>query len=284
MKFLQSNLPEVSRGIKSSKTRASRYLSVLLLGLLPNLFIVSVGLLYLIVSERMAVWVGVLVLLVWNIWALWRARSSRFSWLIKTSPELLYIHLAVRFGSAWRGVDVPDILAIEPSEIASVSIRTVEVFLYGPKPRVVEWLMINPIPQVAENIPGQMPPFLGDTRTPKLSERIYWDNEKRRLAVGWKRCRPDLRVFLQQIIQEYPSITIGSEDHSELDLNDIWRGSFLNLDQPKRRLLAQAVSLGFRRHCGRLLCRYKYISFLKAAAYLAEVEREDAGAKEHPGS
>jgi hypothetical protein len=66
----------------------------------------------------------------------------------------------------------------------------------------------------------------------------------------------------------------SSEERSELDLNAIWSGISLNLEAQKRQLLVQAKRLGFGCDCTRLLSRYKYISFRKAAAYLAEIERE----------
>jgi hypothetical protein len=103
-------------------------------------------------------------------------------------------------------------------------------------------------------------------------------HEEGRLTIEWKWWRPALRVFLQQVVQECPSVVIAPEERSELDLNGIWRGISLNLDQQKRQLLVRAIRLGFGCECKRLLSRYKYISFQKAAAYLAEIEREEAEA------
>lgn len=66
------------------------------------------------------------------------------------------------------------------------------------------------------------------------------------------------------------------EKRSQLDLNSIWHGISLNLDQQKRQLLIRAIRLGFRCECQRLFYRYKYISFQKAAAYLSDIERGEA--------
>ena len=54
----------------------------------------------------------------------------------------------------------PDVLVVEAREIASMSIRTVEVFLYGPKPRIVEWLVIEPAQTLADAISGSVRPLL----------------------------------------------------------------------------------------------------------------------------
>jgi hypothetical protein len=252
-------------------------LPVLLLGLLPNLLIVSIALVGLIVSVRVAAWIGLPAFLAWNAWVLWRARSPRLSWVIKARPERVYVRLFVGFGKAWRELDAPDVIVLETSEIASISIRTVEVFLYGPRPKLVEWLMIEPAHAVAESVSDQIPLFLWDTRMSDLSERVYWANEERRLAVGWEWCRPSLRIFLQRIVQECPAIVVGPEERSELDLNGIWHGYREKLDAQQRRMLVQAKRLGFGCDCAGLLSRHKHMSFRKAGAYLAEIEREEAG-------
>lgn len=35
-------------------------------------------------------------------------------------------------------------MVLEASDITSISARTIEVFVYGPKPKVLEWLVIYP--------------------------------------------------------------------------------------------------------------------------------------------
>lgn len=106
--------------------------------------------------------------------------------------------------------------------------------------------------------------------------------EEGRLTIEWKWWRPALRVFLQQVIQECPSVVIVPEERSELDLNGIWRGISRNLRKDlgaqERQMLVQAKRLGFGCNCAGLLSRYKNISFRKAGAYLAEIEREEAEA------
>jgi hypothetical protein len=277
MKLVRSDSPEVARCIASTRTRVSRYLPVFLLGLLPNLVILSIALVSLIISVRVATWISLPAFLAWNAWVFWRARSPRLSWVIKAGPERVYIRLFVGFGKAWRELDAPDVIVLETSEIASISIKTVEVFLYGSKPKIVEWLMIEPAHAVAESVSDQIPLFLWDTRMHDLSERAYWANEEQRLAVGWEWCRPALRIFLQRIVQECPSIVVGPEECSKLDLNGIWHEYREELDAQQRRMLVQAKRFGFGCNCAGLLSQHKHMSFRKAGAYLAEIEREEAG-------
>jgi hypothetical protein len=281
MKLVRSDSPEVARCIASGGVRASRYLPVLLLGLLPNLLILSIALVGLIVSVRVAAWIAMPAFLAWNAWVLWRARSPRLSWIIRVCGEQVYIRLFVSFGRAWHGVDAPDVIVLDASEIASISVRTVEVFLDGPKPKIVEWLMFEPARAVVESVSDQIPSFLWETRTSHLGERAYWSNEERRLAVGWKYCRPSLRIFLRQIVQECPSVVVAPEECSELDLNGIWRAFSRNLRKDlsvqERQKLVQAMRLGFGCECTGLLSRYKWIPFREAGAHLAEIVQEEAG-------
>lgn len=94
----------------------------------------------------------------------------------------------------------------------------------------------------------------------------------------WKWCRPALPIFLQQVARACPSVVIGPEERSELDLNGIWRGISRNLRKDlsaqERQIIVQAKRLGFGCDCAGLLSRYKRISFRKAAAYLEEIEQE----------
>jgi len=210
-----------------------------------------------------------------NGYVLWRAQAAHRRWVAVGCADRLYVRLF-----AWRSrghgdVYGPDVLVLEAREIASMSIRTVEVFLYGPKPQIVEWLVIEPAQTVADAVSGHVRPLLTLMEPDKAVLAVH---EEGRLTIEWKWWRPALRVFLQQLVQECPSVVIAPEERSELDLNGIWRGISLNLEQQKRQLLVRAIRLGFGCECKRLLSRYKYISFQKAAAYLAEIERDEAEA------
>ena len=94
--------------------------------------------------------------------------------------------------------------------------------------------------------------------------------------MNWQPCRPALRVFLQRVVRECPSVVIAPEERSELDLNGIWNGvrfAWKKPDAQQRRMLVQAKRLGFGCKCAELLSRYRGLSPGEASAYLAEIER-----------
>jgi hypothetical protein len=165
----------------------------------------------------------------------------------------------------------------EAPEIASMSVRTLEVFLYGPKPKIVEWLVIEPAHAVADNISKHIHPLL--TRLDP-DQAVLVSDEEGCLTIEWRWWRPALRAFLQQVVRECPSVVIGPEERSELDLNGIWHGLRERPDPGQRRMLAKATRLGFGCECAGLLSRYRsgaFGTFQEAGAYLAEIAREEAG-------
>jgi hypothetical protein len=279
MKLLRSDSPEVVRCIASAGALASLNWPALALACIANVLGLLIALtVSLIVSARAAAWISMPVFLALNGYVVWRAVSSRQQWVIAGCAERVYVRLF-----AWRrgdpcDVNEPNILVLEASEIASMSVRTLEVFLDGPKPRIVEWLVIEPSQAVAEDTYSHIRPLL---RLLDPDKAVYVANEEGRFTIGWKWWRPALRVFLEEIVRECPSIVIAHEEHSELDLNGVWRGISRNLRKDlsaqDRQKLVQVRRLGFGCECAGLIGRYKHISFQRAAAYLSEVEREEAG-------
>jgi hypothetical protein len=166
---------------------------------------------------------------------------------------------------------------LEAAEIDSMSIRTLKVFLYGPEPNVVESLVIEPAQAVADDISRHIRPLL----TPLDPDRaVLVADDEGRLTIEWKWWRPALRVFLQKVVQECPSVVRAPEERSELDLNGIWHGRREKPDAEQRCMLAKAARLGFGCECARLLSLYRsgaFRSFREAGAYLAEIGREAAG-------
>ncbi len=274
MKLLRSETPELAHSIASSRAWASRNWYTLRFACAANViaFFIAVAV-SLSISMRAAGWLTVPILFALNGYVLWRAKASRQKWVLVGSGDRLYVRLF-----AWRSgnhgdVHDPDVLVLEPPDIASMSIRTMEVFLYGPKPRFVKWLVIEPAQIIADDISRHIRPLL----TPDRDKAVLVEYGNGRLTIEWKWWRPALQVFLQQIAQEFPSLVIAPEESSELDLNAIWSGISLNLDAQKRQLLVHAKRLGFGCDCTKLLSRYKYISFRQAAAYVAKIEREEGG-------
>jgi hypothetical protein len=237
---------------------------------------IAVGLL---ISARAAAWIGIPVFLLSNVFWLWRGRSARLNWVIAGGADQMYVRLFVKRGWGKGDLNEPDVLMLEGSEIASMSIKTVEVFLYGPKPKIVEWLVIEPSQAVAESFSNQIRGLLNPDYPGK---QVLVANEVGRLTMNWKWCRPMLTVFIQQLERVCPSIVIVPEESSELDLNGIWNRVVSSPNAQERRMLVEAKRLGFGSECVGLLIRHQYILHPKAAEYLAEIEREETGT-EPPG-
>jgi hypothetical protein len=280
MKLVRSDSPDIVRSIATAGVWASRNWYTLAFACAANvlaLFIaiaVSFG-----VSVRAAAWLSVPVLLALNGYVLWRAQASHRRWVIVGCADRVYVRLFAWRNRGHADVYEPDVLVLEALEIASMSARTVEVFLDGSKPRIVEWLVIEPSETVADVVSSHVRPLLTPMEPDKAVLVAY---EEGRLTIEWKWWRPALPILLQQVARVCPSVVIGHEKRSELDLNGIWRGISRNLRKDlgaqERQMLVQAKRLGFGCNCTGLLSRYKNISFQKAAAYLAEIERDEAEA------
>jgi hypothetical protein len=231
-----------------------------------------------IFSVQAAIWLSVPVILGLNGYVLWRVISfPRNWWVIAGCNEGVYIRLFARPGRGRGDVPEPDVLVFEASEIASMSVRTVEVFLNGPRSRIVDWLLvIEPSQAVAEDFSRHVRPLL---RSVDPSKWPLIGDKEGHLTIEWKWWDPALRVFLQQIVRDCPSIVIAPEDRSELDLNEMWSGLASNpnkdLSVQERQNLVQAKRLGFGCDLAGMLGRYKHISPRKAGAYLAELEQEE---------
>jgi hypothetical protein len=203
MKLLRSDSPEVARAIASG-TRASEKRYPFVWGCAANivgLLIFAVGR---IVWLRAAIWLSVPVFLALNVFVLWRICSRRW-WVIVGCDDQVYIRL---FGWLRRGQDEvaePDILVLEASEIASMSARTVEVSLNGPRPSVVDWLLVIELSQtVAEDISKHARSLL---RSLDPSKAMLVGEEEGRLTIEWRWWRPALQVFLQQMARDcHPSL------------------------------------------------------------------------------
>jgi hypothetical protein len=231
------------------------------------------------VSVRAGFWLGVPVVLALNAYLLWRGRSPRLNWVIAGCADRVFVRrLFVQRGKERADIKEPDVIMFEATEIASMTARIVKVLLYGPKPRFVERLVIEPPKAIAQELSDYIRPSL---RLDYPGKRIYLENDEGCLTMDWKCCRPDLHTFLEQVRRECPSVFIA-EEHSELDLNGIWNGvrfAWGKPDAQQRHLLARAMSLGYAYDCTKLLSRYRGLSFREAGAYLAEIEQEksDAG-------
>jgi len=280
MKLVRSDYPEVVRGIASADTLACWGSSTLVL-----VFASAVGLLIALVlgvllSMRAAVWVGVPVFLALNVFYLWRGRSPRLNWVVAFCSGRVYIRLFVKRGSKQDGNE-PSVMILEPSEIASIAAKTIDVYLYGPKPRVIEWLVIEPAAPVADEVSDHVRPLqpgmpnLCGVRPIDPCKQVVVGNEEGSLTIEWRYCRPALRAFLEQVALQCPSMVIP-EQHSELDLNGIWHGFRRGPDAEQHRMLLRAKQLGFGSKCVQLLSLYRFMPLSEARGYLDETQREES--------
>jgi hypothetical protein len=275
MKLVQSDSPEVTNGIASTGVLASWGWSVWTLVCIasaPGLLIAVI--VSLTVSVRAAAWIGIPIVLALNGYLLWRGRPRRFNWVIAGCADQVFVRLFVQRGRSQDDVEKPDVIVLEASEIASMSARIVEVFLYGPKPRFVEWLAIE-FPQViAQGISNHIRPLLIPDNP---NTQIYVTDETGCLTMNWEWCRPHLQAFLQHVVRECPSVLVTPEKRSELDLNGIWHGIREEPNAEQRKMLVQAVRLGFGCKCAELLSLHRSMPIREARAYLAQIEREETG-------
>jgi hypothetical protein len=281
MKLVRSDSPEVTNSIASTGALACWVWSSLALACIASALALLIALpVYLIVSVRAAAWLGVPVVLALNVYLLWRGRSPRLNWVIAGCADRVFIRLFVRRGRGQADIQEPDVIMFEASEIASMRVRIVEVFLYGPKPRFVECVVIEPPQAIAQGFSDHIRPLL---KPDDPGKQVYVTNEEGRLTMNWKFCRPDPRTFLQQVARECPFVSIAPKERSELDLNGIWHRMWSKPDPQERRMLVAAKRLGFGCDCVGLLSRHRYISPQKAAAFLAELEREETGTEDSTG-
>ena len=279
MKFLRSDSPEMARSISSSAALAcwGWIVGPLMYASVVALFLaVAVG----FISVRAAVWIGVPVFVGLNSYMLWRARSPRLNWGVAGSADQIFVRLFLWRVKKRDDLREPDVLALEAPDIASIRVRTVEVFLDGSKPKLVEWLVIEPSAAVSESFTNHLRSILNSTGVRETGKQAIVTMENGCLTMEWKHCSPSLPEFLQRVARGCPSVVIGAAERSELDLNGIWRGISRNLREsvnPEgRQKLVRAKRLGFGCDCAALLGRYRRLSFREAGAYLADIEREEA--------
>lgn len=285
MKVIHSDSPEVTRCLGSARALACWVWSprsLVILASLPIFVIaISVGLL---ISVRAAAWLGIPGILLSNLFLLWRGRSSRLNWVVIGHPDKLFLRLFVRRGWKWSRRAELDVLVLDVPEIATLSARTAEVFLDGSEPKFAQWLVIEPLPTISEEALRRMNPVPDSDHSAKQRYVTY---EGGFLTINWRWCRPGLHMFLEQVARECASITIGSEERSELDLNGIWAGFSRNvrheLTGQERQQLVQAMRLGFGLECEWLMSRYKCMALQESAAYLAEISREETGTEPTEG-
>ncbi len=274
MKFVRSDAPEVARSLASAGVRADRRFPIFPYGFPLNALILLIAIaVSLLVSVRAAACFGVPALVAWNVYVLWLLKFSSRHWVIAACADDVYVRLFLARGSE------PHVILLETSEIASMSIKIFEAFVYGPDPQLAEWLVIEPAQAIAEIVPSDSLSFLESIWTYDSGNLARVGVLGGRFTIGWKYCDPAIRTFLQQVVGECPSVVVAPEEHSELDLNSIWQhGIREEPNAAQLQMLVQAKRLGFGAECVQRLSQYRHMSLREASAYLAAAERAKAAA------
>jgi hypothetical protein len=285
MRLLPSDSPEVVRALASPDcVRADSPRSEVRSALGGSMLI---GLLFL--SLRGVDWdyAGQLagaLLLIWNGVHLWRATFNRRHWLLAVCEGRFYIRLFTPAVPRSGRDTEANVLTLDMAEVDGIQVRIADIFIDGPKPKVYEWLVIEPkhelrtsladhFERLGQPAPGFCPVACGNG--PYGEWFAGWWNE--RVSVRWLGYRPTLREYVRRIAARYPDLPVLPETHRELDLI-----SMVSKREPeRRRLLAEAKKMGFNNECVWALCMYtghtlyhRTKSLKEAQEYMATIDEE----------
>jgi hypothetical protein len=210
--------------------------------------------------------------------------------MVAACAERFYVRFFETIRAGWSKSTEADVMALDVAELAAIQIRTTDVFVRGPKPKVYQWLVLEPVPEVRPSIAdqfehlGPLPPGTCPIPAADGTYREWFTRyEGGSVTVAWYQYRPALEKFVRQIASRFPNLTMLPEAHTELDLV-----SFINKPEPERsRLFAQAKRMGFSRDCVWALCMYtgytlyQHMRSLKQSAeYMSTVDvGDDEGAE-----
>lgn len=217
-----------------------------------------------------------LLLTVWNLVLLLRSALGRHNWVALVCQEKFYFRLfAPRSRKA--GASEPDVIVLDVREILSVGIQTRTIFVYGPKPRVIEWLVVEPEAGTRSLVVAQCNHLFPPIGTCDPYREWFAAPVEGILRIPWQSYRPALQAFVDQIELHFPKLTKGEVILPELDLI-----SAVNAREPeRRRLLAEAKRLGYGADCVRALWMnpigsslYTRRSLKASAEYMNNIEGE----------
>ncbi len=224
------------------------------------------------------------LLLIWNGVLLWRATFNRRLWLLAVCEGRFYIRLFNPVGPRSGPDTEAKVMALDLAEVDGIQVRIADMFIHGPKPKVYEWLVIEPkrelwasaadhFERLGQPAPGFCPVAHGIG--PYGEWFAGWWNE--RVSVRWLGYRPTSKEYVRRIAARYPNLTVQPETHRELDLV-----SMVSKREPeRRRLLAQAKKNGFNNECVWALFMYtghtlyhRTKSLKQAQEYMATIDEE----------
>jgi hypothetical protein len=154
VRLLQSDVPEIAACLASGHYLIVRGSRADFHGCLGNFAISGLIVLARSMDVAHALALGLTLLFVWNLILHWRVVFGYQSWVFLGCEERFYIRV---FRPLRPGAGQPEagILALDASEVASISVQTREVFVHGPQPRIYEWLVIEPKPEARSFLAGQ---------------------------------------------------------------------------------------------------------------------------------
>jgi hypothetical protein len=201
----------------------------------------------------------------------WRAVFSRRHWMIVACEKCFYFRLFRPFGSSrWRPRE-PSVIAVEEAEISSIALQALDVLIKGPKPIVVESLILHLKSEADITATSELERL---SRVSSLIPDKLWYVRKKSgsLLIRWRGYRPAATKFLSEIALRNPLLPVASEARSELDLTGLGRKSA----REQQRLLRTARQLGLGAKCVSLLMNKPfYMSMTEAVRYLSGIETHD---------
>jgi hypothetical protein len=154
VRLLQSDAPEIAACLSSGHYLIVRGSRAYFHGCLGNLVILGLIVLARSMDITHTLALGFALFVVWNLILHWRVVFGYQSWVFLGCEERFYIRV---FRPLRPGAGQPEegVIALEAREVASISVQTREVFVHGPKPRIYEWLVIEPKPEARSFLAGQ---------------------------------------------------------------------------------------------------------------------------------
>ena len=206
----------------------------------------------------------------------WRAAFSLQNWTAMGNSERFYVRLFRQWGYPENGNE-SNVIAFEPAELSSMTLETVDVYISGPRPRVLEALVIEVKPQTRTALAKEF------TQISTVGKRWFTRWNGRNITIPPGRYHPTLRGFLEKVVSRYPSIKVTTEEKSELELTGLARKPVVE----QRTLLVEAKRLGLGWDCITLLMDNPYrrmsmreaLRFISDAEAHADMESKDAGSR-----
>jgi hypothetical protein len=277
VRLLQSTSPEIAGCFESGHYLLVRRRGAKFHGLAGNL-----GILLFLWAGRAAglphaiSYTG-LFLIVWNLVLLWRSGLGRHNWVFLVCQERFYVRMFSPRSKAAARSSGPDVIVLDAAEVLSIGVQTRTIFVHGPKPKIVEGLVMEPEPAAGALVTAQFNQLSPPIGTCDPYREWFAGSKEGTLRIPWQFYRPALRPFLDQIELHFPKLT-----KSEVALPDLDLISAVNAREPeRRRLLAEAKRMGYGAYCIHALWMnpigaslYMRRSLKECVEYMTSVEAE----------